>query len=765
MAKGKQEKPEYNLSLIEQKHILDALKEIDEKGIPKNAQSSTYDLVYNGKPYPPKLVLSWSYRYATGDELDRNLFEGGKNTPCFNRLQELGFVIKTKEEYMDLIFRKEVDYSMLVEGMTITNDVLPRFLEIYGEVELGKSKKINVLIEDNEYQAEFRHINLKNAPSIYSIRYPKNGDISEQLKLIFPNSFEEIKYQRAGKGDKKKYVKLPSDKKEYLLIYYNSKNKELIWQKEIHEEGFYPIIQKFVKQADEGKSLKVSEYPKSYEGLEIKVSFGQGGYALTPWISFLYQGQTTSNGIYPCFLYYKQQKILILSYGVSETIGPNLNWELPATVPTINIYFEQKKLGTPNRYGKSQIFKVYSIDSLSKEQIENDLSEIISVYKNLFENESPLLRIQSESKLPDNPFIINRMEEIGRTGLLFNTNLMYRYAVSLLTKPFVILSGLSGSGKTKLALSFAKWLAGDKAQVKLVSVGSDWNNREYLLGYPNALESDKYVKPDNGVLDFIIQASRNPSLPFFLILDEMNLSYVERYFADFLSCMESHEEITLHPGPSFWNDVPPSVALPTNLYITGTINVDETTYMFSPKVLDRANVIEFRINQEDMEKYLNQCKPLEADIVNGLGSDMQLDFVRLSKRTEYKPIIEINQILLKFFTELKKAGAEFGYRTANEIYRYVAIADQLDTNWEVNQQIDIVIMQKLLPKLHGSRKKMQPVLSTLWDLCKKDNSPQLVIDHDVVDFENQFIYPLSAAKIHQMYKNAQDNGFTSYAEA
>ena len=142
----------------------------------------------------------------------------------------------------------------------------------------------------------------------------------------------------------------------------------------------------------------------------------------------------------------------------------------------------------------------------------------------------------------------------------------------------------------------------------VVSVGADWTNREPLLGFPNALQLDQYVKPESGVLDLLIEANRteNAEKPFFLILDEMNMSYVERYFSDFLSAMESHEPISLWKGMvevETIDYVPQKVALPKNLFIIGTINVDETTYMFSPKVLDRANVIEFKIASEDKPRW------------------------------------------------------------------------------------------------------------------------------------------------------------------
>jgi len=639
-----QQKDDYDLSLIKQEHVIAAIKEIKENGIPLNAKSSTYDLVYEKMRFPPKLVLSWAYRCATGLELDRSLFEGGQNTPCFNRLKELGFTITYKNEKQEIM------------------------------------------------------------------------------------------------------------------------------------ESFYPVIQKFLKQADEAKSLKVSDYPKLYNGLRVTVSFGQGGFARIPWISFLYEGQTTSNGIYPVLLYFKKQQVLILSYGVSEINEPNLNWDMPDSVESIAKYFQNNNLGKPHRYGKSYVYRAYNTSiTLNQQKIDKDLTEIITIYKSQMTKE---IHVNHLPKIEhhNNFFTLERVKEISQTGLLFNTNLLYRYAISLLTKPFVILSGLSGSGKTKLALSFAKWLTKSSSQVKIISVGSDWNNREYLLGYPNALETGKYIKPDNGVLEFIIQAMHNPELPYFLILDEMNLSYVERYFADFLSTMESHEPITLHPDLEIsdnegglmnvlWDDIPSTIYLPHNLYITGTINVDETTYMFSPKVLDRANVIEFRINREDMDEFLANRKPLQPDAANHLGSDMQIDFVTKSCSDAFEKENDINKILLLFFEELKKAGAEFGYRTASEIYRFIAIASELKTDWSQNQLIDYVIMQKLLPKLHGSRKKLQPILNTLWDLCQDDDRKKNSIDKEDIVFDNQYIYPVSAAKIWQMYKNAKDNGFSSYAEA
>lgn len=355
-------------------------------------------------------------------------------------------------------------------------------------------------------------------------------------------------------------------------------------------------------------------------------------------------------------------------------------------------------------------------------------------------------------------------------GLIFNKFLVKQFVASLISKKFAILTGLSGSGKTKLAQAFVKWICQDESQYRIVPVGADWTNREPLLGYPNAIEPDKYVKPDSGVLDLIIQANSRHELPHFLILDEMNLSHVERYFADFLSVMESKEEILLHAESSNDNGVPAKLPWPSNLFIIGTVNIDETTNMFSPKVLDRANTIEFRVSEEEMNNFLGNTRGINMEVLNTKGAVMAKSFLQIAANVPYEitDLENIRKILVKFFTELKKTGAEFGYRSASEILRLIHQLGTLDKNLSVDEKIDIAIMQKLLPKLHGSRRKLCPVLETLGAFCisEKLNVIKDVFEKEKFDFRGQnVLYPLSLEKITRMYKGAVDNGFASFAEA
>lgn len=334
---------------------------------------------------------------------------------------------------------------------------------------------------------------------------------------------------------------------------------------------------------------------------------------------------------------------------------------------------------------------------------------------------------------------------------------------------------MSGSGKTKLALAFAQWLCevvngqGESDQYCLVPVGADWTNREPLLGFPNALDPKDYVYPDNGVLELIVRATENPKKPYFLILDEMNLSHVERYFADFLSAMESKCSIALHSGSVEKNNLPPYIFLPSNLFIIGTVNIDETTYMFSPKVLDRASVIEFRVTYEEMNSYLNGYKVLDLSSLNSNGAKMGGDFVALASAPVGESIDFMSANLLEFFKVLKKGGAEFGYRSASEILRYASIIKKLGISWNDDEIFDTAIMQKLLPKVHGSRRKLEPHLKLMAELCLKETA---LFDEMVKQYETdlsidntQVKYPVSFEKIMRMYRNLLSNGFTSYAEA
>lgn len=417
--------------------------------------------------------------------------------------------------------------------------------------------------------------------------------------------------------------------------------------------------------------------------------------------------------------------------------------------------------------------------SSSQDQIIGDFAGILN------SNEERMMRELVSSFCAD----------ASNCNLRVDSKYVRRFLSSLLAKNFLIATGLSGSGKTKLAQAVAHWITPSSVEglkhYSLVAVGADWVGNDNVLGYPNGLHAGSYVsKP---ALDLIIHAGNHPSIPHFLILDEMNLSHVERYFADMLSAIESGENLHLHTDDhreANGTIVPSSISLPKNLFIIGTVNVDETTYMFSPKVLDRANVLEFRMSKDELERFLESAgKPDLAELA-GLGHAAGYgdSFVAHANDSATLPP-QVKQLfdkeLLLFFQALQSHGAEFGYRTAYEAGRfmhyYKLLGDQTDdsTVW-FNEAFDCVVVQKLLPKLHGSRAKLGPVLKKLWFLCitksEARGADALKAADDAARSTDQRFepssntskeapYPLSAEKIARMWRLLMDNGFASFAEA
>lgn len=521
----------------------------------------------------------------------------------------------------------------------------------------------------------------------------------------------------------------------------------------------------------------------------IKGSIGTGRVSKCPWVAIMNKKETesTQSGIYLVFLFSKDLKTVYLSLAQGVT-----NLKLPEIIKNRDALRNELQLESTLllQYNDQQIdskeYKASAIYSNEWKYTDNAYCErLLSAFRNAYEK---YMQLQDDNPVVQEPLELSKQHEskgssfsiktviefIKQTGLVYSDNLIKRFAFSLMSKRFLILSGLAGSGKTQLALAFANALVKNREkQMCVVSVGADWTNREPLLGFPNALQSGKYVKPESGVLDLLIEAnkSENADKPFFLILDEMNMSYVERYFADFLSAMESKEAISLwntdevKGEKSELDHVPQKVALPKNLFIIGTINVDETTYMFSPKVLDRANVIEFKIAEDEMAEFLKDMKEIDRESINGKAANMGADFVKKACRKDLEKDEKAISTLQSFFNELKGVNAEFGYRSATEIFRFICQAKSNDdatpklTDEEI---LDAAIVQKLLPKLHGSRKKLEPVLGRLWKLCFTGSGKDLNIAQEHV---GKAQFKESADKIRRMYESATANGFTSFAEA
>jgi hypothetical protein len=337
------------------------------------------------------------------------------------------------------------------------------------------------------------------------------------------------------------------------------------------------------------------------------------------------------------------------------------------------------------------------------------------------------------------------------------------------------------------------------ANYKVIAVRPDWTDNRGLLGYYNPLtgryESTPFLR---FLLDAQAESERaaresRPPHPYFLILDEMNLARVEYYFADFLSCLESGEPLELHDDREIEAGlaaeteqlpVPRSLRVPRNLLFTGTVNVDETTSMFSPKVLDRAFTIEF--NQVDLanfgvptsldstaDTFAVTALPERLILPGKVTSDDWVALGGLEGGTLRQLVIGLNDVLTS-------EQRQFGYRVANEVARFVNLAAiQVDaTSYALWAALDLAILAKALPKLYGTQQELESILAQLFCFALhgklsaplaietilsqwRDQGGQiaaLVVDESVILAR----LPRTAAKLWRMLRRLRQQGFTAF---
>jgi 5-methylcytosine-specific restriction protein B len=264
-------------------------------------------------------------------------------------------------------------------------------------------------------------------------------------------------------------------------------------------------------------------------------------------------------------------------------------------------------------------------------------------------------------------------------------------------KHFVILSGLSGTGKTQLALKYARAVHGLTATkipdpfLFVCPVRPEWTDPTGLTGYYDVL-SNRYIVPP--FLEAVLLATAHRDSPVFVVLDEMNLARVEYYFSDVLSAVETGEDLQLHSSGvplegSTGTSVPAALPLPPNLYIAGTINIDETTNPVSDKVLDRASVID--MSAVDLPGFLSGLE----------GREPVLRDARAACEAH----------LLAAQAVMAVHGLGFGYRVAEEVVRYHAFAAE-HLKADATSVTDDLMVQKVLVKLRGGERQ-RPLLTGL----------------------------------------------------
>ncbi|WP_339282793.1 hypothetical protein [Paenibacillus sp. FSL R5-0486] len=273
-------------------------------------------------------------------------------------------------------------------------------------------------------------------------------------------------------------------------------------------------------------------------------------------------------------------------------------------------------------------------------------------------------------------------ESIQNCSLTFDKDLirdLHLNITALDDKHFVILNGISGTGKTQLAKLYANAVYGlsyedDNPYLSIIPVRPDWTDASALFGYYSSFEKC-YMMTE--FLKVLLHANEERMKPHFIVLDEMNLARVEYYLSDYLSGVESHKEITLHNRDDL-DGIPSKIGIPPNIYLIGTINVDETTHTISDKVLDRAFVM--TLSDVDLETFWSRVD----------------DGVKVRLQNEFQFLMILHRWLAPY-------NLHFGYRTMNEMIQKMSRHLGLDIEHQISQKamLDRVISEKVLPKLRG----------------------------------------------------------------
>ena len=561
------------------------------------------------------------------------------------------------------------------------------------------------------------------------------------------------------------------------------------------------------------------------EKYKASAAAGIGRWPIVPSLSILNKEITTSpeRGYYIVYLFKEDMSGVYLSlnfgahdfnkkYGKKNLIHAASNFRdvLKEEFEEINNYApldlghrpgKEQYSGSKN-YENGDIFNIYysKEDLNSDEKIINDFKLFLKMYDYLYEKQGTTIFIDdgssihnddSEARPTPSPekSNIKFKDYLIKENYFFDSKTIENYLLSLKVKPFVILTGNSGTGKTKLSQLFADYLL-KKQHPKyinhaIVPVGANWTENRNIVGYFNVL-TKSYQHTQS--LDLLLDAKEDKKHPYFLILDEMNLSHVERYFSDFLSAIESKKDIPLHKDYDKIEDevkVPEELKIPENVFIIGTVNVDETTYMFSPKVLDRSNVLEFKTfedisikdyitkNKEKIEGFTGDLTYLEnpltdLDLKDNILSEIYKGFSSVTFNLNENNLLDyiINE-LTQIHEYLAGSGFEFGFRTVNEVLAFMLVAWKYEGEKEVwdnwRRYFDTQILQKILPKLHGSKMVLGETLDDLLTYCLGIKTIDEITDLSKVNLtELNAPYPDSAKKLIQMKKVLEKLSYVSF---
>jgi hypothetical protein len=354
-------------------------------------------------------------------------------------------------------------------------------------------------------------------------------------------------------------------------------------------------------------------------------------------------------------------------------------------------------------------------------------------------------------------------------GFVITAGELANFYLALQVSPLVIMTGISGTGKSRLPRLFAELIGASFASIP---VKPQWDDNSDLFGYTSNLNQGVFVTGE--VTSVLLAAAAELTKPSFVLLDEMNLAAVEHYFSDFLSVIETRRRA----GGSIVTDVLPidlphvasgqadpykglrSLSLPRNVRVVGTANMDETTRNFSPKVLDRAFSIEF--NEVDLTAFPAATSgSLSVESFRALAKRLVDEQNPVTVGEGYKAQAELFDdvagLIEEVRTILEPARLSFGYRPRDAacLYMWHWKKDNLEAILPYNTALDYCILQKVLPKVYGQGERLRSALESLEGWLQGE----AVLGMEA-DPERKLLR--SAEKVKRMRQRLDEEGATTY---
>ena len=643
-------------------------------------------------------------------------------------------------EKPNFIGRKYIDKSLFKYGIAIPTEYIPKFLDNIQDnlVELGKSQEIKLIFDDYEGECSIRNLDRKGVKSqTIQIRYDGNSELKEYLKNKFSYTYNLIENEEEIDTD------------EYIDIYKANELNIFYIKAHTHNNLDQEAINfiNTIKNTSMSKSYKIPLLWAFYNNGYMKLKIDEDDI-------YSYFKKFYSNKHNAKDLQNQKSKQGYENWGKKEYVKLAKDNPIKHLVDKTSKYF----------YKENDLFCISGILEPyihKKEFIEEFKHAIQSLENRYFKRETNQIN-ENEDKyykkiIPVDT--INHIENyIKNKGYNYTYNQLSNLYLSLKTKPFTILAGISGTGKSKIIRLFADSI---NADYTLISIRPDWNDATELLGYKNL--DDKFIKGQ--LTKTILKAKQNKNKPHLICLDEMNLARVEYYLSDYLSIIESRkkvgQEIITDDIVQFEeNNETINLHIPDNIYIIGTVNMDDSTFQFSRKVLDRANTIEFSDVDLDNLFFENNEEVESLNVSNNFlkttylkTMDIEEEYREYAKEIN-KKIIEINEIL-------KKSQKQFAYRVRDEILFYL-VENKKSNLLHEDIAFDYQIMQKILPAITGSEESVYQVLIDLLNFVCETNTIDTIEEGLNYLKETKVRYENSANKIIYMLKGYQNDGYVSY---